>query len=230
MKILAVDTATRTCSAAVCQDEKLLAEINLLRRQTHSKHLLEMIDQVLAISGESLSRMDGFAVTRGPGSFTGLRIGLSCIKGLAYALDKPVVAVSSLEVLASQASVQWENGAGIICPLLDARKNEVYFSRFSRRNGKLTQIDDETVLPPEKLGGRIEGPCLFIGDGALLYKEVLTRLFEESAVFVPPPQNYIRAHTVASLSLNRFESHNEDSIAGLVPRYIRKSDAELNFK
>jgi tRNA threonylcarbamoyladenosine biosynthesis protein TsaB len=231
MKILAVDTATGTCSVAVCLDESLLAEINLFRRQTHSRHLMEMIDQVLAISGEKLSGIDVFAVTRGPGSFTGLRMGLSCVKGLAYALDKPVIGVSCLDVLAFQAG-GWEldDGPGTICTILDARKKEIYFSRYDRRNGKLEKNGDEIVVSPEALDGRVEGRCLFVGDGALLYKGLLKRLFKDSAVFVPPPQNYIRAHSVACLSLQRFSDSGADELAGLVPRYIRKSDAELGFK
>ncbi len=193
---------------------------------------MEMIDQVLALAGEKLSGIDGFAVTRGPGSFTGLRIGLSCVKGLAYALDKPVAGVSSLDVLAFQASAGWEmdDGSGTICPLLDARKKEIYFSRYGRKNGKLEKICDEIVMSPEALDGRIKGRCLFVGDGALLYKDLLKRLFKDSAVFVPPPQNYIRAHSVACLSLQRFSDNDADDLAGLVPRYIRQSDAELNFK
>jgi tRNA threonylcarbamoyladenosine biosynthesis protein TsaB len=229
MKILAVDTTTQHCSVAVCLDLSLLAETTLLRRQTHSKHLLEMIHQTISIAGIKLNEIDAFAVTRGPGSFTGLRIGLSCIKGLAYALDKPIVSVSSLESLATQAMVPATNNPFLICPLLDARKKEVYFAGFKYINNKLIQQNPEMVLSPEKLVLQIDGPSVFIGDGAILYKDILINTFKNAAYFLPPQQNYIRAHTVAILAFERFQNCDTDSLSELVPRYIRQSDAERKF-
>ena len=229
MKILGVDTATRTCSVAVCIDDSLASEINLFRRQTHSRHLLEMIHQAVSMSGEKLRDLDGFAVVRGPGSFTGLRIGLSCVKGLAYALGKPVVGVSSLEVLAFQAAGGYHDPSLQICALLDARKHEVYYSLFEIREGNPVQKGGDMVCRPENLAGRIAGRCLFTGDGAMLYRDLLEDLFGDSAVFTPPTLNYIRAHTAAAVALPRFAECREDALAALVPRYVRKSDAELNF-
>jgi tRNA threonylcarbamoyladenosine biosynthesis protein TsaB len=226
MKILAIDTATQHCSVAVCLDLSLLAETTLLRHQTHSKHLLKMIRQTISMAGIKLNEIDAFAVTRGPGSFTGLRIGLSCIKGLAYALDKPVVSVSSLEVLATQAMVTSNNNPLLICPLLDARKKEVYFSGFRYINNKLIQQNPEMVLSPEKLSLQIDGPSVFIGDGAIMYKDILTNTFKNAAYFPPPQQNYIRAHTVAILAFERFQKGDTDSLSSLIPQYIRQSDAE----
>jgi tRNA threonylcarbamoyl adenosine modification protein YeaZ len=100
MKILAIDTATKSCSVAVTDDGSLSAELTTLKNQTHSKHLMELIHSVLEIAGFGVGDLDGLAVTIGPGSFTGLRIGISTIKGLAHALDKPVVGISSLKALA----------------------------------------------------------------------------------------------------------------------------------
>jgi tRNA threonylcarbamoyladenosine biosynthesis protein TsaB len=229
MKILAVDTATQHCSAAVCLDLALLAEMTLFRRQTHSRHLLEMIHQTVSMSGVKLNEIDVFAITRGPGSFTGLRIGLSCVKGLAYALNKPVVSVSTLEILAAQAVVTVSDNHLLICPLLDARKKEVYFAGFKHRNNKLVKATPEMVLPPEKLILHMDGPCLFIGDGAILYKDNLTEIFKNAALFAPPQQHYIRAHTVALLAFERFKNGDTDNLSSLVPQYIRKSEAERKF-
>jgi tRNA threonylcarbamoyladenosine biosynthesis protein TsaB len=226
MKILAVDTATQNCSVAVCLDLTLLAETTLFRRQTHSKHLLEMIHQTISMAGIKLNEIDAFAVTRGPGSFTGLRIGLSCIKGLAYALDKTVVSISSLEILATQAMVTTNNNHLLICPILDARKKEVYFAGFRYLNHKLIQVNPEMVLSPEKLTLQIDGPCLFIGDGAILYQDILTNTFKNTVYFASPQQNYIRAHTIAILAFDRLKKGDTDSLSSLVPQYIRKSDAE----
>ncbi|MFO8083680.1 MAG: tRNA (adenosine(37)-N6)-threonylcarbamoyltransferase complex dimerization subunit type 1 TsaB [Desulfobacterales bacterium] len=228
MIILAADTATRSCSVAICQDTALLAEITLFRRQTHSRHLLETIHHTIAMAGIETDEIDGFAVTRGPGSFTGLRIGLSCVKGLAYAKSKPVVSVSSLETLATQAAmIPLGFDFLTICPLLDARKKEVYFAGFKQESTKLIQVKPEMVLPAEKLFLHMDGRCLFIGDGAILYKDVLTHLFKGNALFVPLQHNYIRAHSIALLGYERFKSGNIDDLSALAPKYIRKSDAEF---
>ena len=229
MKILATDTATLHCSVAVCEDLTLLAETNLFRRQTHSRHLLEMIHQTISIAGISLNEIDAFAVTQGPGSFTGLRIGLSCVKGLAYATGKPMIAVSTLETLAYQAAVNVDKKDFLICPLLDARKNEVYFAGFLQKNNQLTITTQEMVLPPEKIALHVEGPCFFLGNGAIMYKNILEKIFKNSALFAPPHQNYVRSHTVAILAINRFKNGNIDDISTIVPKYIRKSDAERKF-
>lgn len=229
MKILAVDTATQTCSIAICENLSLLAESTLFRRQTHSRHLLEMIHQILSISGTELDEIDGFAVTRGPGSFTGLRIGLSCVKGLAYAKDKPIVSISSLEVLAAQAAITISfpgRDSVVLCPLLDARKKEVYFTGFKKENDRLVQVQPEMVMPPENLPFHIKGRCIFIGDGAVVYRDLLTRWFKGHALFMPPQHNYIRAHNIAILSLERFKKGSFDDLSSLAPEYIRKSDAE----
>ncbi len=229
MIILAVDTATRSCSVAICQNSELLAEITLIRRQTHSRHLLEMIHQAIDMAGLALEQIDGFAVTRGPGSFTGLRIGLSCIKGLAFAAAKPVVSVSSLEALASQAFFHSEKQSLLVCPVLDARKKEIYFTGYRSSNGFLARIKPEMVLPPHMLSVYVDPPCMFIGEGAVLYKDVLVRQFKSGAFFVPAQHNIIRAHSVALLSLERFRKKDHDDLSCLVPEYIRKSDAEFKL-
>jgi tRNA threonylcarbamoyladenosine biosynthesis protein TsaB len=229
MKILAIDTATQHCSVAVCQDLALIAETILFRQQTHSKHLFEMIQQTISISGVKLDEIDAFAVTRGPGSFTGLRIGLSCAKGLAYALNKPIISVSSLEILATQALDSIHDEPILICPLLDARKKEVYFAAFRHLNNNLIKTSPEMVLPPEKLSHHIKEPCLFTGNGGILYKERLTKTFKNTVRFAPSQQQYIQAHTVAFLAFNRFKNGEKDNISSLVPQYIRKSDAERKY-
>ena len=225
MKILAVDTATRTCSVAVVDDRSLLSEMTTARKQTHSKHLMEMINRVMALSGLSLSELNGFAVTIGPGTFTGLRIGISSVKGLATALGKPIVGISSLESLAMQASFF----PHLICPLIDARRGEVYFSRYRCQHGHLIKEADERVFPPEKAVLDLNETCLFIGDGALLYQKIILNKMGKSAFFASSFQNTIRASTVAYLSINRFKNDDTDDVGKFVPHYIRRSDAELNL-
>lgn len=225
MRILAVDTATTSCSVAIVDKTSLLSEFTIDREETHSKHLMDMIKAVLRMAGLNFSDLDGFAVTRGPGSFTGLRIGLSTIKGLAVASEKPVVGVSSLEALAFQVSYSRD----LICPILDARKGEVYFSRYRFLNGHLKKQTKERVAPPDKAVDDLNESCLFVGNGALLYKEMILEKMGGLASIAPMIQNTIRASTMAYLSMTKFEKNDTDDIEKIMPYYIRKSDAELNL-
>ena len=226
MKILAVDTATNSCSAAIVDDGMACAELTTVNNQTHSKHLLHMIDTVCDMSGLKITDMDGFAVTIGPGSFTGLRIGISTVKGLAWPLKKPVVGVSSLDALAWQCIP----APYPICTLLDARKQEVYYCRYRFRDGELKKDGSEQVIAPAEAISDIREPCMFIGNGANLYKEEILEKLGELAHFAGWNQDVIRASSVARLSLERFVHHQTDDVALLVPHYIRKSDAELYRK
>jgi tRNA threonylcarbamoyladenosine biosynthesis protein TsaB len=225
MKILALDTATQSCSVAVTDEGSLSAELTIIKSQTHSKHLMELIHSVLGIAGFGVADLDGLAVTVGPGSFTGLRIGISTLKGLAHALDKPAVGISSLEALAWQCA----QTPYLICPLLDARKGEVYGATYCFNEDQLIQKTSARAMIPEAVAEDIKSPCVFIGTGARLYRQDIVAAAGSLAHFVPEDQNMIRASSVAFLSMPRFEANDTDEIAGLVPHYIRKSDAELNF-
>ena len=227
MRILSLDTATPSCSAAVTDQNVLLAEFSVTATgQSHSRQVMAMIRQVIDRSGLTLGAIDGFAVSRGPGSFTGLRIGISTIKGLAAASGKPMVGVSSLKALAMQATA----GSSLICPLLDARKGEVYFAFYRFTGGVLIRQGEERVLPPEKAIEGVDGPCLFIGPGAVLYREIITGTLGGSAVFAPASHHTIRASTLACLARDRLESAETDDVKRFVPVYIRKSDAEIHLK
>ncbi len=227
MMLLAVDTATPSCSVAVTDGEKPLAELTSLRRQTHSRHLMGMIEAVLATAGIGIGAVDGFAVVQGPGSFTGLRIGVSTVKGLAMATGRPVAGVSSLAALAAAPMIQ----DGLVCAMIDARKGEVYSARYMRSGDRLTNVADEAVTDPAAAVAGVDGPCLFVGDGAALYREtILTALGDRSGVlFAPAAANVIHAATVARLAVPRFLSGATDHLAAFTPQYIRKSDAELHL-
>ena len=225
MRVLSLDTATTSCSVAVIQDRSLLAEVTIDVGQTHAKHLMGMIDKAVDLSGLSIEAMDGFAVTRGPGSFTGLRIGIASIKGLAMATDKPLVGVSTLETLAMQAAAP----SVTICPLLDARRGEVYSSRYRFEGGRLVKLMGDSVSKPVDAIDGLDGPVLFVGQGAEVYRPLLTDTFAGSARFAPVMQNTIRASTVAHLSLPAFEAGRTENVAAFIPAYLRKSDAEIKL-
>lgn len=224
MTILAVDTTTRSCSAAVVSKSGLLAEITLDNDQTHARHLMKMIDQVLELAGISLNTLDGFAVTRGPGSFTGLRIGLSSIKGLGRATGKPIVAVSSLKALATQAGPV----PMTIFALIDAYRKEVYLAGYRYEKDRLKRVIPESVAEPEKVLAMVQGSAVFVGNGAVIYRRMLVENLGESAHFTQDLHNTIRAATVARIALSRMESEGCDA-ADITPVYLRKSDAEINL-
>lgn len=226
MKILAVDTATRTCSAAVMDGTVLLAELTVGNGRTHSRHLMNLIDTVINLAGLKVEQLDGFAVCVGPGSFTGLRIGISTIKGLAYALHKPIVGISSLDALAWQCN----QTSLLVCALIDARKQEVYSCRYRFADQEMMKEGIEQVASPADTLRGIREPSLFVGNGALLYRALISSELGELAFFADDSRHLIRAATIAGLSLGRIEQKSTADIKLLVPQYIRKSDAELKIR
>lgn len=224
MRILAIDTTSHGCSVAVTENQHLVAELNFQKHETHSKHLMGIIDNILNISGMDIKDIDGFAVARGPGSFTGLRIGLSTIKGLAFVTGKPIVGVSSLDALA--LSVPWLGMP--ICTLLDARKNEVYMARYSREEGQLVTQKTACAAGQEMLCDDISEKTVFVGTGLNVFGRFIQNKLGDLAVLMPPSYQHIRARDVAELSFESFESGKTDETALIIPQYIRKSDAELN--
>jgi len=221
MMILAIDTASRSCGVAVVNDGAVLAEINDVSGQTHSRHLMGMVDRALAMSVGHPDRIDAYAVTRGPGSFTGLRIGISTAKGLAEAAGKPLVGVSSLEALAWQVFPV----DCLIVPMLDARRKEVYGARFRRKGNGLAPIGREAALSPEAAVEGIAEPCLLVGDGAVAYAERLQGVLGDRMQMALPFQHIVRASTVAFLAQLRMATVSDERL-GLTPRYLRKSYAQ----
>lgn len=227
MRILALDTATRTCSVAIVDHQSTVAELTNTSVQTHAVHLMGMVQRVIDRSGLALPDIDGFAVGRGPGSFTGLRIGISTIKALAAAAGKPVVGVSNLDALAMQAAPASQH---MICSLMDARKGEIYYSLYRCQDGNLHQIAPPRVSPLAEVLPAVDTGCVFIGEGAQRYRKEIYDKLGSYAVFAAPAQHTVRASTIGRLSLERFEKGHTDDIFKLVPEYLRKSDAELGFK
>lgn len=226
MNILAVDTTSNSCGVAVMTKDGVQAHTVRISRETHSRHLLPVIDHVLELAGLLVMGLDGLAVTRGPGSFTGLRIGLATIKGLALANNKPVVGISSLDTLASQ----FAGSAFLVCPLLDARKREVYTRLYRFVNGHMTPLTDELALSPQAAVADIFEPCLFVGPGAMVYRNVIEETVGENAFFAPDFQNVIRPEAVAFLGKQRLCKKKGDDPDTLTPVYIRQPDAVLNIK
>lgn len=223
MKILAVDTATRACSVAIADPAGLICELTMQTGETHSANLLSLIDSALSVARMEVAQIGGLGVTIGPGSFTGLRIGLGVVKGLALALGRQVVGMSSLEALAHPFGY-WP---GLVCPLLDARKGEVYYSLYDMQaHGDKTRGPDAVGAIEQALMG-IHEPCLFVGNAARLYRERIVAVMGERARFVGGGLDHIRAAAVADLTLSAFGREQAEDAGGLAPRYVRRSEAEV---
>jgi tRNA threonylcarbamoyladenosine biosynthesis protein TsaB len=222
MKILAFDTATESCSVALTEDSRLLSEITLVNTKTHSRQLTRLIHEVCRLAETDLNEIDGCAVTRGPGSFTGLRIGVSTALGLAQATGRPIVGVSTLQVLAVQAAAPSQ----MVCPMIDARRGEVYFATYKHTAKHLVAQQSERALNPGDAVDSIGEPCIFVGSGAVLYHDVIRGRLGEAAKFAAEMNHTIRAATVASLAYLRLSAGDADDLMGFVPVYLRPSDAQ----
>lgn len=225
MKILAADTSTPSGSLALLQDDNVMVEWTLQSAQTHNRRLLKTVDQLIETLGWSLDDIDGFAVTTGPGSFTGLRIGLTTMKTLAWTLGKPFAGIPSLDALAAPLSFACRP----VCAVLDARKKEVYCCVYQPdEQGKLTRKTPYLAMPPDRVVDHIEEPTIFCGDGWLFYRDLLRKTVGPKVIEAPAPFHIIKAGFVAELARRRFLAGEADDPVLSVPLYIRPSEAEIN--
>lgn len=223
MLVLGIETSAVQGGVALVGEQGLVSEYTLNVEVTHSERVLPAIERMLADLGCGLAALGGLAVSIGPGSFTGLRIGLSTAKGLAYATGLPVAAVPTLEAMA------WvlPQARPPVCPVLDARKQEVYAALFQHGPDGLTRLMEDAALAPEALCEKIKKPTLFLGDGLGAYGELFRRLLGERLLVPPPAQRGPRAACVAELGRQKLLRGESEDIRSLAPRYLRPSEAEL---
>jgi len=227
MKILAIETSTRMGSIALVEGPLLKAQHILNISATHNQRLLPGIERILADAGWSLDDLDGFAVSLGPGSFTGLRIGLSIVKGLAWATGKPLAGVPTLDALALNVSFV----SHTICPILDARKGEIYTALYRQGDEGIPQrLTSYMAIKPEELVALISETTVIIGDGLLSYGDYLKRELGNRLVLAPPHLSVIHASSVAWLGWHRLRSGESEDVSSCTPLYVRPSEAELNRK
>ena len=208
-------------------DGEVLSDTLLHIPVTHSERLLGAIEFVLREARCSIDDVDGWALSLGPGSFTGLRIGVSTVKGLAFATGKPVAGVATLDVLASQVSPT----SYLICPILDARKKEVYsaFYRYKDRSFLERQTDDQ-ALRPEDLARKITEQTILIGDGVRTYKDFLLRSLPSLAIFPAAPLHFPHGSVVATLGFELLKKGEHLNVSTFSPIYIRSSEAEVKWR
>lgn len=228
MRVLSLDSATASATCAVLEENSLLGEITFNYKKQHSVILMPMIDLLLHNLELTINDIDGFVVSKGPGSFTGLRIGTATIKGLSQGTGKPFIGVSSLDALAYNMAYT----DGIICPILDALRGNVYTRIYSFQKDILTPLSDSMA---ESMSGLLQAlkkyraPVCFIGDGIPVFKD---RILEDlpSARFAPASLNVVKASSLAELGIKLMKNGAANDIYSFSPEYLRKSQAEREYE
>ena len=211
---------------ALLDGESLVAEWSLRSAQTHNRRLLKSIDFLLREAGWDLDMVDGFAVASGPGSFTGLRIGMTTLKVLAWTKGRLYAGIPSLDALA----LPFAFSTLPVCPVIDARKKEVYCALYRPdAKGGLSLAMPYSAITPSALAESIKEPVIFCGDGWIAYKSQLKRRLGNMAIEAPASFHIIRAGSVAELARRRFVKGESESPAASLPLYVRPSEAEIHY-
>lgn len=221
MLICSVDSSAAPASVCLFEDDKLVAEYYLNTGFTHSQTLMAMLESVLKISGKSAEDIDLYAVNSGPGSFTGVRIGVSAVKGMAYAQDKPCVEVSTLESMA----YNFLGSHAVICACMDARRRQVYHGLFRVDGNTVERLCDDKAIAVDELLSSLpkDEEIILVGDGAeLVYQS--TKI--PTVKLAPPNLRYQRASSVALAAVGSYNRGEVTSPSSLMPRYLRLSQAE----
>jgi len=240
MKVLAIDTCSNACTAAVVEDNKLIMQAVINNKKTHSEKLMPMIEFMLSNAEISLEDIDLIAVANGPGSFTGVRIGVATAQGLSHALGIPHVGISSLEGLA--ANVFETNG--IIVPILNARREQVYTAMFRYKNSELVRLSEDMNVALSDLLNELVGddalgvpqtsetyPIIFLGDGIFEFRAEIEEKLGDKALFAPPQANMNSAASIADRAIAYVHKNGEIPIDNIVvPNYLRLSQAERELK
>ena len=225
MNILMIDTSGPACGVAVMKDGQIICELQLTSGKTHSQRVMPMVDQALSMCEMGIGDIDLFGAVTGPGSFTGVRIGVSSVKALAHAAGKPCIGVDALEALAANAA----GFDGVICPILDARAQQVYGAMFESGMPPVRLMEDEA----EKLTlflDRVEATgkkALFMGDGAPAFKKAIVERLGDRAAFAPAQHMGLRAASACALAYEYAKDENNlKDCMTLLPLYLRAPQAE----
>lgn len=223
MLILALDTTTASGSVALLEKTRLLAEMNAESGSSHSARLLRSVDQLLRLNSLAIKDIDGFAVAAGPGSFTGIRIGLSTAKALAFASGKPVAPVSTLKALAFKLK---DSQVRLISPILDAKKGEIFAALFESQAKGLEEVIPQAAYRPDRFLAGLPTHRLisFIGNGAEVFQEKIFAYLKDKARF--PSRSFFIGYEVGVLGYEILKSGRGKSGEDLQPIYFRRSQAE----
>lgn len=225
MRILALDSSGLVASVAIASEDVLLAEYTINFKKTHSQTLLPMLDEIVSMVEMDLSEVDAIAITAGPGSFTGLRIGSATAKGLGLALDKPIIAVPTVDSLAYNLY----GTDKMVCPIMDARRNQVYTGLYEFVDDRLVVISPQKVVGIDEIIEEIDASgkeVIFLGDGVPIHKDRISESIEVGYLFAPLHMNRQRAGAIAALGLEYYKENRIETAAEHQPTYLRVSQAE----
>lgn len=229
MKILALDSSGLVASVAVIEDDNLLGEYTVNYKKTHSQTLLPMLDEVAKMIELDLKTVDAIAVSAGPGSFTGLRIGSATAKGLGLALEKPLIHIPTVDALACNL---WGH-QDLICPLMDARRNQTYTGIYEFENGELETLKEQCAVGINEIVDHINQigrPVVFLGDGVPVFRDYIEEHCKVHHSYAPAHMNKQRAGAVAFLALKYAKEGKLETAAEHKPDYLRLSQAERERK
>lgn len=223
MKILAIDTSSKICSASILEDNNVIIEKHTDDEKTHSQNLMPLVDMLFKESGLALDDMDLLSCCLGPGSFTGIRIGIATIKAFADAKNIPTAGVTSLESLAYNI-----NKTGLIASLIDAKNDNVYYSLFSFNGEKYSQIDEYKADNIQNILDSLsiyDDEIIFVGDGSVVYKDLILKLIKNPQ-FASESENHQTSISVGKSAYTKYQNGNYGDSNFLLPIYLKKSQAE----
>ncbi len=214
--ILSIETSTKVCSVALYRGQTLLASSEILIEKSHSKFITVLIENLFAHSGENMAALDAVAVSKGPGSYTGLRIGVSTAKGLCYALDKPLIAIDTLRSMAYEVN-RFNTGKYILCPMIDARRMEVYCALYDHTLGCKEDVSAK-IIDEHSFNDLLQNePLLFFGDGSQKCIKLIGQ--HKNAVFIN--NVFPSAINIGALALQAFEEERFEDVAYFEPFYLK---------
>ena len=225
MLILGIDTSSPTGSVALLDNDYVISEALLNSSQNYSDKLLIEVNAIFNSSKIKLNQIDGFVITAGPGSFTGLRVGMSFIKGLILATQKPFASVNTLDAYAETV----QPGPYAICPVLDARKKEVYTALYNSENGLCVRETPDQAIKPGELCDQIKQPTVFLGNGLVAYRELLSSRLKEKCIHNAPMKKLTVAASACLIASRNLKENLQNNLDSLTINYIRPSEAELNY-
>ena len=229
MKLLAIDSSGLVASVAVVCDEELIGEFTVNYKKTHSQTLLPMLHRLAEMTELDLGSLDAIAVAGGPGSFTGLRIGSATVKGLALALDKPVVEVPTVDAIAYNLAGHRD----LVCPLMDARRNQTYTGLYRFCGNRMETVKSQCAVDIGEILAEINHtgtPVVFLGDGVKVFGEYLSEHCCVPYLFAPPHLNKQRAGALAALAAQYYKEGKTVTADAHKPDYLRLSQAERDRK
>ncbi len=228
MLTFGIDTCCMASTAALCDERVLVAQTVVNRKKTHSEMMMPQIEQMFKSAEIDPSDVDVFAAAVGPGSFTGVRIGVATAKAMAQAAKKPCVAVSTLEALAYSSKLF----DGIVSPILDARRDQVYNALFDCKSGVMTRLIEDRALALSDLFAELkelDKNILFVGDGTLVFEEDIKAALGEKAFFAPKTISMNLGGAVAEIGAEKYKNGESVTYDKLVPSYVRLSQAERDL-